>query len=104
MFIDDILVYSSSREEHEKHLRIVLQTLREHQLLAKFEKCDQNFGDTVHNCQSSNLSGRIVSQRQASDTPTSYRSLCHPSNQITKEEYEKFPIEYKLEENTSVLR
>ena len=39
VFIDDILVYSSSKEEHAKHLRIVLQTLREHQLYAKFIKC-----------------------------------------------------------------
>ena len=40
IFIDDILIYSRSREEHEEHLRIVLQTLREHQLYAKFSKCD----------------------------------------------------------------
>ena len=40
MFIDDILVYSKTREEHEQHLRIVLQTLREHQLFAKFSKCE----------------------------------------------------------------
>ncbi|XP_071924797.1 uncharacterized protein [Coffea arabica] len=40
VFIDDILVYSRSREEHEQHLRIVLQTLREHQLFAKFSKCE----------------------------------------------------------------
>ena len=39
VFIDDILVYSSSKEEHAEHLRIVLQTLREHQLYAKFSKC-----------------------------------------------------------------
>ena len=39
VFIDDILVYSSSKEEHAEHLRIVLQTLREHQLYAKFIKC-----------------------------------------------------------------
>ena len=31
VFIDDILVYSKTRKEHEQHLRIVLQTLREHQ-------------------------------------------------------------------------
>ena len=36
VFIDDILVYSKTKEEHKQHLRIVLQTLREHQLLAKF--------------------------------------------------------------------
>eukprot|EP00253_Pinus_taeda_P015686 PITA_15686 len=40
IFIDDILIYSRSREEHEEHLRVVLQTLREHQLYAKFSKCD----------------------------------------------------------------
>src|SRR5262249_23952054 len=40
VFIDDILVYSKSQEEHEEHLRIVLQTLREHQLYAKFSKCE----------------------------------------------------------------
>ena len=35
VFINDILVYSCSLEEHSKHLRIVLQTLRERQLYAK---------------------------------------------------------------------
>ena len=39
MFIDDILVYSQSREEHIEHLRTILQTLREHLLFAKFKKC-----------------------------------------------------------------
>ena len=39
VFIDDILVYSSSSEEHSEHLRIVLQTLREGQLYAKLSKC-----------------------------------------------------------------
>src|SRR5262249_43459400 len=40
VFIDDILVYSRGAEEHDKHLRIVLQTLREHQLYAKLSKCE----------------------------------------------------------------
>ena len=40
VFIDDILIYSRSREEHEQHLRVVLQTLRDSQLYAKFSKCD----------------------------------------------------------------
>ena len=34
VFIDNILVYSKDKEEHAQHLRIVLQTLREHQLYA----------------------------------------------------------------------
>jgi hypothetical protein len=40
VFIDDILVYLKSMEEHEEHLRIVLQQLREHQMYAKFSKCE----------------------------------------------------------------
>ena len=39
VFIDDILVYSKNEEEHAKHLRIVLDRLREHRLYAKFSKC-----------------------------------------------------------------
>ena len=39
VFIDDILVYLGSSEEHSEHLRIVLQTLRERQLYAKLRKC-----------------------------------------------------------------
>ncbi|WVZ54712.1 hypothetical protein U9M48_005470 [Paspalum notatum var. saurae] len=38
-FIDDILILSKTREEHEKHLRIVLEKLRENQLYGKFSKC-----------------------------------------------------------------
>ena len=40
VFIDDILVYSRDEEEHANHLRLVLQTLREKQLYAKFNKCE----------------------------------------------------------------
>ena len=40
VFIDDTLVYSKSEEEHAEHLRIVLQRLRDHQLYAKFSKCE----------------------------------------------------------------
>ena len=38
VFIDDILIYSRSKQEYKKHLRIVLQTLREGQLYTKFSK------------------------------------------------------------------
>ena len=40
VFIDDILVSSRDEQEHEQHLKIVLQTLREKKLYAKFRKCD----------------------------------------------------------------
>jgi hypothetical protein len=39
VFIDDILIYSKSKEEHATHLRVVLTRLREHKLYAKFSKC-----------------------------------------------------------------
>jgi hypothetical protein len=40
VFIDDILIFSKTAEEHEEHLKIVLGKLRQHQLYAKFSKCE----------------------------------------------------------------
>jgi hypothetical protein len=39
VFINDLLVYSRSEEEHEEHLRLVLQKLREHRFYVKLSKC-----------------------------------------------------------------
>jgi hypothetical protein len=40
VYVDDILIYSKNEKEHAKHLRIVLQHLRDHKLYAKFSKCE----------------------------------------------------------------
>ena len=40
VYLDDILVYSDNADEHERHLRTVLQRLRTHNLLAKRSKCE----------------------------------------------------------------
>ena len=40
VFIDDILIYSKSEDEHRKHLKAVLEVLREKKLYAKFSKCE----------------------------------------------------------------
>ena len=40
VFIDDILIYSKSKQEHEKHLREVLEVLKKEKLYAKFSKCE----------------------------------------------------------------
>ena len=40
VFIDDILIYSKTEEEHAKHLRIALQVLRNNKLYAKYSKCE----------------------------------------------------------------
>src|SRR5213080_5077054 len=40
VFINDILIFSKTEEEHEEHLRMVLQKLRDHQLYAKLSKSE----------------------------------------------------------------
>ena len=40
VFIDDILIYSRNEEDHASHLRIVVQTLKDIELYAKFYKCE----------------------------------------------------------------
>ncbi|GJX37188.1 putative reverse transcriptase domain-containing protein [Tanacetum coccineum] len=41
VFIDDILIYSKSKQEHEEHLKLILELLKKEQLYAKFSKCDK---------------------------------------------------------------
>ncbi|WMV57992.1 hypothetical protein MTR67_051377 [Solanum verrucosum] len=47
VFIDDILIYSRNEEDHANHLRVVLQTLKDRQLFAKFRKydCEKSFAE-----------------------------------------------------------
>ena len=40
VFIDDILIFSKTKEEHAGHIRLVLQKLREYKLYAKWSKCE----------------------------------------------------------------
>lgn len=48
VFIDGILIYSKSKEEHEEHLNLVLQVLREHHLYVKFSKCDVSKNKSIN--------------------------------------------------------
>ncbi|KAJ8763668.1 hypothetical protein K2173_003140 [Erythroxylum novogranatense] len=56
VFIDDILVYSKSDEEHEDHLRVALETLRKNELYAKFDKCEFWLREVV-------FLGHVISER-----------------------------------------
>ena len=77
VFIDDILIYSKSEQEHEEHLRVVLGTLREHQLYAKFSKCQFWLKEVA-------FLGHMISAGGISVDPTHIKSiLCRkaPTNQ-----------------------
>ncbi|GJZ99376.1 putative reverse transcriptase domain-containing protein [Tanacetum coccineum] len=47
-FIDDILIYSKSKKEHEEHLRQILKLLKKEELYAKFSKCEFSGSSKYH--------------------------------------------------------
>ena len=75
VFIDNILIYSGSGEEHAEHLRIILQTLREHRLYAKLSKCQFWFDSVAflgHSFCRGDLSGSAEGRSYIElETPTS---------------------------------
>ncbi|KAI3827856.1 hypothetical protein L1987_01943 [Smallanthus sonchifolius] len=83
VFIDDILIYSRSKEEHAKQLRIILETLRKERLCAKFSKCEfwkrevQFIGHVVneHGIQVYQSKIEVVLKWEAPKTPTVIRSF-----------------------------
>jgi hypothetical protein len=83
VFIDDILVYSKTKEEHAEHLRLVLGTLHEHQLYAKFSKCEfwlKEVGFLGHVISAGGVSvdpSKITSilERKAPTNPTKVRAF-----------------------------
>jgi hypothetical protein len=79
VFIDDILVYSKDEAEHAEHLRIVLQTLGEHQLYAKISKCEF-WLDKVE------FLGRIITKEGIAVNPNKVQSVLEwPAPKNTKE-------------------
>jgi hypothetical protein len=68
VFIDDILIYSKNREEHEEHIKLVLQVLREHQLYANFSKCDF-FHKQLH------YSGHVISEEGVAIDPNKIKYI-----------------------------
>ena len=68
VFIGDILIYMKNEQEHEEHLKITLQVLREQQLYAKFNKCD-SFKDMIQ------YLGHVVSKDGISVYPDKIKSI-----------------------------
>jgi hypothetical protein len=66
--IDDIQIYFESREEHEEHLKLVFQILREHEIYAKLSKCDF-FQKQVH------YLGHVISEKGAAVDPNNIKSI-----------------------------
>ena len=68
VFIDDILIYSGSKEDHEEHMRVVLQIMRKHQLYAKLSKC-QFWLDSVA------FLGHVISKEGVSVDPQKIEAI-----------------------------
>jgi hypothetical protein len=68
VFIDDILIYSKSDGDHEEHLRLVLQKLRDNQLYAKFSKCEFWIGEVQ-------FLGHIISNGGISVDPAKVKEI-----------------------------
>ncbi|GJY26092.1 retrotransposon protein, putative, ty3-gypsy subclass [Tanacetum coccineum] len=82
VFIDDILVYSKTREEHKDHLRIVLEILRQKKLYAKFSKCDFWLGQVA-------LLGHIVLADGITVDPTKVEAITKWTRPTINKEREK---------------
>jgi hypothetical protein len=68
VFIDDILIYSKNESDHEQHLRLVLQKLRDNQLYAKFSKCEFWIGEVP-------FLGHIISNGGLSVDPAKVKEI-----------------------------
>ncbi|GKD94904.1 putative reverse transcriptase domain-containing protein, partial [Tanacetum coccineum] len=68
VFIDDILIYSKSKEEHEVHLRLVLELLKKEKLYAKFSKC-------VFWLQEVHFRGHVVNQNGIHVNPSKIKAV-----------------------------
>jgi hypothetical protein len=68
VFIDDILIFSKNEEEHDEHLRLVLQKLRANQLYAKISKCEFWLKEV-------SFLGHIISEGGVSVDPSKVKSV-----------------------------
>jgi hypothetical protein len=79
VFIDDILIFSKMEEEHEKHLRFVLEKLGSNQLYTKFSKCEFWLTKVA-------FLGHVISAGGVSVDPSKVRDVLHwmPPTNVSK--------------------
>jgi hypothetical protein len=70
VFIDSILVYYKNNEEHKGHLRIMLQWLWDHQIYAKYSKCEFWLGKVP-------FLGHVISSEGISVDPSKVCGVCY---------------------------
>ncbi|KAK8941176.1 hypothetical protein KSP39_PZI010028 [Platanthera zijinensis] len=83
VFIDDILIYSKDKEEHAEHLKIVLQTLKNQALYAKFSKCDFWLNEV-------SFLGHVVTEQGLSVDPTKVEAIMNWPRPTTITEIRSF--------------
>jgi hypothetical protein len=83
VFIDDIFIYFKSNSDHEEHLRLVLQKLRDNQLYAKFNKCEFWIGEVP-------FLGHIISNGRISVDPAKVKEIMEWSIPTTATEVQSF--------------
>nr|GEW17504.1 putative reverse transcriptase domain-containing protein [Tanacetum cinerariifolium] len=85
VFIDDILIYSKSKQEHEEHLKLILELLKKEQLNAKYSKCEfwipnvQFLGHVINN----QGLGSVLMQRKKVIAYRSRQLKVHEKNYTT---------------------
>ncbi|GJZ77772.1 putative reverse transcriptase domain-containing protein [Tanacetum coccineum] len=101
VFIDDILTYSKTKEEHDAHLRLILELLKKEELYAKFSKCDfwlSNVQFLEHMIDSEGIHV-LLGEKEETAYQTLKQKLCSASILALPEGSENFIIEARKEEN-----
>ncbi|GJR15308.1 putative reverse transcriptase domain-containing protein [Tanacetum coccineum] len=101
MFIDNILIYSKSKEEHEVHLKVVLELLKKEELFAKLSKCEIRLQEVYFFGQVVNNSGfhvdpskiEVVKNWKVPKTPTKIRLFLGLAEEV-KYAKEKLGVEF----------
>nr|GEV82151.1 putative reverse transcriptase domain-containing protein [Tanacetum cinerariifolium] len=109
MFIDNILIYSKSKEKHEVHLKVVLELLKKEELFAKLSKCEIRLQEVHFFGQVVNNSGfyvdpnkiEVVKNWKVPKTPTKIRLFLGLAEEV-KYAKEKLGVEFLSDYNCEI--